>query len=255
MDEIYVKNYFSRAGTVSTWWEPEERDKSHIFQREIQAIGEMLEGENSSNALDVACGKGRISRMLNQRGLNTISLDISKEMLDIGCERGDIVNPRVGDGEKLPFGDSKFDVVACMDALVHFPNPARAVEEAYNALRKGGIYLCNTSNPYDLGYLPRSISRGIRKLLRKDDKNKGEEVFRYISPKEMKNILKSQKFSVEEERKLGILAPIEVRGLNGRDIYVFSESFSRSLEGLDKVLERMPAINRLAIMSVYKARK
>ena len=78
MKETYVKDYFSRKGTVSLWWEPETGDKSHIFAREIKILEEMLDGEKATDALDIACGKGRISRMLNQRRLKTISLDIEK---------------------------------------------------------------------------------------------------------------------------------------------------------------------------------
>ena len=63
MKETYVKDYFSRKGTVSLWWEPETGDKSHIFAREIKILEEMLDGEKATDALDIACGKGRISRM------------------------------------------------------------------------------------------------------------------------------------------------------------------------------------------------
>jgi len=78
MEETHVKDYFSRKGTVSSWWEPEAGDKSHIFAREIKVLEKMLDGEKVTDALDITCGKGRISRMLNQRRLKTISLDISQ---------------------------------------------------------------------------------------------------------------------------------------------------------------------------------
>src|SRR3989344_2247186 len=255
MEETYVKDYFSRAGTVSSWWEPKTSDKSHIFAREIKVLEKMLDGKKATDALDIACGKGRVSRMLNQRRLKTISLDISQEMLDIGYQRGDIINPQRGDGEDLHFDDESFDVVTCIDALVHFPNYEKTISEAYRVLRPNGIYLGTTSNPYDLGFIPRAISKGIGAISNGESSSKGEGIFRYIAPSEMKIALINQGFRIEGEAKLGVLAPVEIKGNNGKDFYLISESFSRRYDNLDQLLERIPIINQSAILSVHKARK
>lgn len=255
MEETYVKDYFSRTGTVSSWWEPETGDKSHIFAREIKMLEKMLDGEKATDALDIACGKGRISRMLNRKRLKTISLDISQEMLDIGYQRGDIINPQKGDGEDLHFDEESFDIVTCIDALVHFPNYEKTISEAYRVLRPNGIYLCTTSNPYDLGFIPRAISKGIRAIFNGESSSKGEGIFRYIVPSEMRMALINQKFQIEGETRLGVLAPVEIKGKNGKDFYLISESFSRRYDKLDRLLENIPVINQLAILSVYKARK
>ena len=255
MEETYVKDYFSRAVTVSFWWEPETSDKSHIFAREIKVLEKMLDGEKATDALDIACGKGRVSRMLNQRRLKTSSLDISQEMLDIGYQRGDIINPHRGDGEDLHFDDESFDVVTCIDALVHFPNYKKAISEAYRVLRPNGIYLGTTSNPYDLGFIPRAISKGIRTISNGESSSKGDGIFRYIAPSEMKKALINHRFQIEGETRLGVLAPVEIKDKNGNDFYLITESFSRRCDKLDRLLEKIPIINQLAILSVYKARK
>ncbi len=255
MEETYVKDYFSRTRTVSSWWEPETGDKSHIFAREIKVLEKMLDEEEAADALDIACGKGRVSKMLNRRRLKTISLDISQEMLDIGYQRGDIINPQKGDGEDLHFDDKSFDVVTCIDALVHFPNYKKAISEAHRVLRPNGVCLCTTSNPYDLGFIPRVISKGIRAISNGESSSKGEGIFRYIAPSEMRRSLINQGFQIEGEAKLGVLAPVEIKGNNGKDFHLISESFSRRYDNLDRLLERIPVINQLAILSVYKARK
>jgi len=176
-------------------------------------------------------------------------------MLDIGYLRGDIISPQRGDGEDLHFDDKSFDVVTCIDALVHFPNYKKAISEAHRVLRPNGVYLCTTSNPYDLGFIPRVISKGIRAIFNGESSSKGEGIFRYIAPGEMRRVLTNQGFQIEEERRLGVLAPVEVKSKNGKDFYLISESFSKRYENLDRVLESLPVINKLTILSVYKARK
>ena len=45
-----------------------------------------------------------------------------------------------GDAEALPYGDVSFDAVACCFGLLHLPNPAQGVHEAYRVLKRGGRY-------------------------------------------------------------------------------------------------------------------
>jgi SAM-dependent methyltransferase len=45
-----------------------------------------------------------------------------------------------GDAEALPYGDVSFDAVACCFGLLHLPNPAQGVREAYRVLKRGGRY-------------------------------------------------------------------------------------------------------------------
>lgn len=40
--------------------------------------------------------------------------------------------------ENLPFRDEQFDLVICTQVMEYFPEPARAVEEMWRVLRKGG---------------------------------------------------------------------------------------------------------------------
>lgn len=250
-----AKEYFKSNGTVSTWWSPEQGDKSHIFAREIEVIEDMLKQEKKETCLDIACGAGRISQALSSNGTRVYSLDISLEMLKKGLKWDRITKPILADGENLPFDDDSFDVVTCLDALVHFPNPGLAISEASRVLKKGGVYICNTSNPYDLGFIPRGISQFLRCLLGRNIIPKGDGIFRYISPKEMKGLLNLGGLHLEEEREVGILAPIKMRCLSGKDSYILSEKISRKLAKLDQLLERTPLVKNLAIMSVYKTRK
>lgn len=254
MKADYVKEYFKNDGTVSTWWEPEQGDKTHIFAHQTDILTQWLIGEEG-NALDVAAGKGRITRILRDIGCDTISLDLSRDMLNIGISRGCINLPLIGDAERLVFDDESFRVVTCMDALVHFPNPQLAVQEAYRVLEPKGMYLVNTSNPYEFAAFPRKVSRFVRKIFGKCAEEKGEGIFSYIPPFILEQILEESGFSIEEKRMLGFFAPIEVRDLSGKDFYLLSPNASRRLENLGRLFERMSILNKFCITAMYKARK
>jgi SAM-dependent methyltransferase len=45
-----------------------------------------------------------------------------------------------GDAEALPYDNATFDAVACCFGLLHLPDPAKGVREAYRILKSGGRY-------------------------------------------------------------------------------------------------------------------
>ena len=256
MDKSYVKKYFESAGTVAKWWNPEFGDKAHIFQREEELVADYV-SRLTGKTLDIACGKGRISSiLLRNKGLDVDSLDLSREMLDLAKERNPGLKPHRGDAENLPFEGESYNLVTCLDALVHFPDPKKAIAEAHRVLKKGGTYITNTSNPYDINYLPRMISKIVRKISgREKTYAKGKEIFQYLPEGLVKRMLEETGFSIEEVNRIGVLCPIEFDVGEENTLYLLSPEMSKSLSGLDEFLERTPLINKLGIISVFKATK
>ncbi len=64
-------------------------------------------------AFDACAGTCAISKALIQKGWNTISYDISKEML----ERGNVPFPIIGDVHSIPTLDKQYDLVVCRQGL------------------------------------------------------------------------------------------------------------------------------------------
>ena len=71
----------------------------------------------------------------------------------------------------------------------------------------------------------------------------------------MKKYIKTANFHIEETKKQGLIAPIQVRLPNGKEAYLISGETSREYRGLDNLLEKIPFINILCISTIYKARK
>ena len=49
-------------------------------------------------------------------------------------------NFQVANAEKLPFDDNNFDGVTCNFGILHFPNPEKAMAEAYRVCKDGARY-------------------------------------------------------------------------------------------------------------------
>jgi SAM-dependent methyltransferase len=92
----------------------------HIDRREKQAVLEALDPVEGKRVLEIACGTGRFTVMLAQRGADIVGLDISGAMLSQGREKArdagvlERVEFMRGDAARLPFPDDHFDAVFAM---------------------------------------------------------------------------------------------------------------------------------------------
>jgi SAM-dependent methyltransferase len=95
--------------------------------------------------LDVGCGEGRFSRMLEGRGAAPVAMDPTPGLIAAARSRGK--HPCVrGRAEALPFADARFDLVVSYLSLVDIEGYRRAITEMDRVLAPGGsLVLCNTS--------------------------------------------------------------------------------------------------------------
>jgi len=106
--EEYEDVRFSGGGELI-----DRREKEAV----LSALGPIDEGHR---VLEVACGTGRFTTMLADRGADIVGIDISREMLEQGRKKaataelsGSIEFVR-GDASRLPFPDDHFDSVVAM---------------------------------------------------------------------------------------------------------------------------------------------
>ncbi|XVH30642.1 class I SAM-dependent methyltransferase [Haloferacaceae archaeon DSL9] len=91
-----------------------------IDHREKEALLSALGSVAGKRVLEVACGTGRFTVMLAERGADIIGLDISSAMMAQGREKArragvaDNVEFMRGDAARLPFPDDHFDAVFAM---------------------------------------------------------------------------------------------------------------------------------------------
>jgi len=105
--EEYEEKRFSRGGRL-------------IDRREKQAVLDALGPVEDKNILEIACGTGRFTVMLAERGADIVGLDISGPMLQQGRKKAraagvdDHLEFMRGDAGRLPFPDDHFDAVFAM---------------------------------------------------------------------------------------------------------------------------------------------
>ena len=87
--------------------------------------------------LDVGCGAGAFLALAARRGARVAGLDASEALLAIARRRVPDANLRLGDMQRLPFGDDAFDAVTGFNSFSLVPDMAAAVREAGRVARPG----------------------------------------------------------------------------------------------------------------------
>jgi ubiquinone/menaquinone biosynthesis C-methylase UbiE len=106
-----------------------------------QCIGPLLQAVNlgsGSAYLDVASGPGHLAAAAASRGARATGVDFSSTMIGEARARYPHVRFEEGDAQALPFPAAAFDAVTIAFGLLHFPDPDRALAEAFRVLRAGG---------------------------------------------------------------------------------------------------------------------
>ncbi len=127
----------AKAFAENPWVTDEER-----IRRLVAAA--RLKGHE--RVLDIACGPGYIAEAFARGAKEAIGVDLTAAMLAIAEERTkqrgvNNVSFRIGDVQKLAFGEDEFDVVVCRLALHHMVNPENVVQEMTRVCKRDGTVL------------------------------------------------------------------------------------------------------------------
>ena len=93
--------------------------------------------------LDVGCGYGTFIALARAAGWNARGIDYSAAAAAAAHSRYG-VDVEVGDFARHGAGYGRFDVLTMWDAIEHFPDPLRALQSAYRALKPGGRLILST---------------------------------------------------------------------------------------------------------------
>ena len=161
-----TRKFYQRAYTTEAWRRQPEKDGNvpgwrftkmwyrafldHVMPRM------KLQG---NRVLEVGCGNGYLAPHLCRAGAQVVGVDVALNAVrqfprvdGAGCWAA------VADGKLLPFPDSSFDVLICMEVLEHVPDPRPLLDECIRVTKPGGQLVFSCPNYCNLFIIPKLLA-------------------------------------------------------------------------------------------------
>ncbi|MFC5835394.1 class I SAM-dependent methyltransferase [Nonomuraea insulae] len=126
------------------------------FDLDEPFIREIVDALPAGDALDAACGTGRMAAYLAGRGHRVRGVDSSPDMLERARRRVPQAEFQLGDLSSLPVPGESVDLLVCSLALTHVPVLGPVLAEFARVLRPGGHVVIADIHPEGvaLGVVP-----------------------------------------------------------------------------------------------------
>ncbi len=177
-----------------------------MFGNFFRTVGETVEPLAAGSVLDAGCGEGEtLERLASILPPAPVGIDLNPESIEFAKARLPEARLSVGNLLDLPFEDSSFELVLCLEVLEHLPDPNAGLSEL---LRVSGCDVV-MSVPHEPWFRLGSLARG--KYL-KSWGNHPEHV-NHWNPKSFRGFLEAQAEVVELQTSMPwIIARCRPRG-------------------------------------------
>ena len=125
------------------------------------------------DVLETAAGTGVLTRALGQQlpaSTHIVATDLNQPMLDQAAKRqqAGTVEWKQADALALPFGDRRFDVVACQFGVMFFPDKVKGYKEAHRVLKPDGCFLFNVWDRLSENEFPDVVTQALAEVFPDD---------------------------------------------------------------------------------------
>ncbi|MGB6839101.1 MAG: class I SAM-dependent methyltransferase [Microgenomates group bacterium] len=141
--------------------------------------------------LDAGCAAGRDCRLLKDRGLKPVGLDLSKGLLEVARKKHPDIKFQYGNMLELPFENGSFGGVWAHASLLHFEKTkdvASALSEFNRVLKRDGV----------LHILVKEQKVPEKTSVVSDKVSGHKRFFQWFTRKEIETLLKNAGFSIIE---------------------------------------------------------
>jgi ubiquinone/menaquinone biosynthesis C-methylase UbiE len=118
-----------------------------LLSVEEPVVRAMIDAAPPGRALDAACGTGRHTKYLAEKGFDTKGIDCSPEMLERARTKVPEARFELGDLTAIPFASGSFDLALCALALDHADDLRAPIAELARVVRPGGCVIISTIHP------------------------------------------------------------------------------------------------------------
>jgi SAM-dependent methyltransferase len=151
--------------------------REHEVDTELRRFAKLVPVGPGTSLLEMGMGSGWMVILAARRGLRVAGIEHNPELAALARERaeeaGVSIDVKVGSIESYPVDEGVYDIVVAHSVLEHVPDFRAAIENAYRALRPGGLFYFNSTNKFALrsgeyppmrlyGWLPYRVRRWIR---------------------------------------------------------------------------------------------
>jgi ubiquinone/menaquinone biosynthesis C-methylase UbiE len=105
------------------------------IEKEIKNI---IASNNYKTILEAGCGTGRWINALEEKGRKVFGLDYSLDMMKIPKAEKPHLNLINADAVHIPFKDNYFDLIFCVNAIHHFTDKEKFINECHRTLTRKG---------------------------------------------------------------------------------------------------------------------
>lgn len=132
-----------RAFEHAGWEDPQVCSRYHerfsqVTRQSVDALLDAAGARAGSRVLDVATGAGYVAGAAATRGADATGVDYSEQQIALARRLYPGVTFQLAAADALPFDDDQFDCVVSAFGMPHFPDPARALAEAFRVLKPSG---------------------------------------------------------------------------------------------------------------------
>jgi SAM-dependent methyltransferase len=151
---------------------------------------ELLDPSVGESILDLGCGDGQLSAVLEAKGARVTGVDIDASMLDTARNRG--IDARFMDGQALDF-PAEFDAVFSHASIHWMPEVDKVFAGVWRALKSGGRFVAETGSHRNIAAIHTAM---IASLLQFDVAPERIPRFYYPAADECCDLLEASGFAV-----------------------------------------------------------
>jgi len=252
-----VEHHHAEADLFVQWYAEMASSRfANSFAYGRAKIDRLLDGcfktlEPAARVLDVGCGTGEYVHRANELGFSACGVEPADAMRKIAIEKNPSSTILDGVATALPFPDSTFDLVICIEVLryLHRADNRQALREMHRVLKPDGMLFLTTVNKYALdGFYP---YYRLQRLFRGKRASVAVPHCEFSTPGDIDREVRAAGFSAAEHRGV-LFGPM-------RMLYKLStrlaSKLAPALEPLDDAICSSPAMRPFAGHLVTVARR
>lgn len=150
MDEASLRSRWRDQAHRWIEWSRDPELDDDFWSYHLAAFLDMLPVPDGLT-IDVACGEGRVTRALQERGYRCVGLDAAERLVEAAVRHPDAAPAVVADAEALPFRDGAAQLVVAFMCLHDMDDLPRVISEISRVVSVGGKVAVAVLHPYVSG--------------------------------------------------------------------------------------------------------